>query len=619
LAPLRTPRSQTDHSISNSLEFLKSSNDSSKFNLGKKPVLGSKSEDADSDEDDISSRTTSSSDNSNIQMDIGALQPAIRSGSDPKIDESLSLSETKDSETKDSDSSFKVAGNKFLRNRDSVPSKDPESYSISNASKSSSKHSKSVTSSHSRPKTGKMVPKINPTTASKVVNQSAQNITNMGISNTISVQIEQKKKQTGIEIEEEMKKIQLELLEKRQERYEEIMEAHESEMYRMEREAQKINNEQEKLKQDQLNELRNKFESEINEAIKREQEQHEMTKSSAINGLQATLERQKNDVLAAEENKYKSEIETYKLELIRKNNLKLKELKDEIEREEKQKMDKLNEELLSKKHENERLANQDKEMFEKLRAERSKLEEKNKIELLKLQEEHNIKKQNLQTRNNQEFREVENAHLTKMKDLHLKFEAELNEKKKFLESKRKEFDTKIEKWERGHSQRKIAWAENSMRRTTELETEASAEAKRSQKNTPNHSFEESPMTREDLETSPKPKLHIPINQSTRQPASERLREYLKGLEKKLESVSTMVEGPQSGGKRWEPSHQSKSHMTSSSQPDYVSERWKAYFGQDFKYIPAKQELEQRTIQDYRNGTYKLILKRKIVNFSFILK
>ena len=110
-----------------------------------------------------------------------------------------------------------------------------------------------------------------------------------------------------------------------------------------------------------------------------------MTKSSAINGLQATLEREKKDVLAVEEEKIKSEIETYKLGIIRKNNLKLKEIKDEIEREEKQKMDKLNDELLSKKHENERLANQDKEMFEKIRAERSKLEEKNKNELLKLQ------------------------------------------------------------------------------------------------------------------------------------------------------------------------------------------------------------------------------------------
>ena len=181
-----------------------------------------------------------------------------------------------------------------------------------------------------------------------------------------------------------------------------------------------------------------------------------------------------------------------------------------------------------------------------------------------------------------------------MKDLHLKFEAELNEKKKFLESKRKEFDTKIEKWERGHSQRKIAWAENSMRRNTELETEAAAEAKKSQKNTPNQSFEgrfspkdpmseainsnsESPMTREDLETSPKPTLHIPTNQSTRQPASERLREYLKGLEKKLESVSTMVDGPNSGGKRWEPSHRSTSHMTSSSKNTVVTQRSNYYF------------------------------------------
>ena len=182
--------------------------------------MGSKSEGGESDEEeDISSGTTSSSDHSNIQMDIGALQPAIRSGSDPKIDESLSLSETKDSETKDSDSSFKVAGNKFLKNN-SVPSKDPESYSISNASKSSSKHSKSLTSSHSRPKSGKMVPKINPTTASKIVNQPVvHNGSNMGIPNTISVQIEQKRKQAGIEIEEEMKKVQLELLEKRQERF----------------------------------------------------------------------------------------------------------------------------------------------------------------------------------------------------------------------------------------------------------------------------------------------------------------------------------------------------------------------------------------------------------------
>merc|ERR1719369_2004468 len=110
------------------------------------------------------------------------------------------------------------------------------------------------------------------------------------------------------------------------------------------------------------------------------------------------------------------------------------------------------------------------------------------------------------------------------------------------------------------------------------------------------------MTRADLESSPNSKSNMPISQSNinRQPASERLREYLKGLEKKLESVSTMVDGPNSGkSKRWEPTYRSTNHMTSSGQPDYVSERWKVYFGQDFKYIPAKQELEQRTMNDYR--------------------
>ena len=71
------------------------------------------------------------------------------------------------------------------------------------------------------------------------------------------------------------------------------------------------------------------------------------------------------------------------------------------------------------------------------------------------------------------------------------------------------------------------------------------------------------MTRADLESSPNSKSNMPISQSNinRQPASERLREYLKGLEKKLESVSTMVDGPNSG-KRWEPAHRSTGHMTS---------------------------------------------------------
>ena len=97
----------------NSFEFLKSSNDSSKLNLGKKPVLGIKSNGGDSDDD------ISPSDNSDIEMDIGALQPAFGSASDSKIDESLNISETKDSKTKDSDSLFKTP----VRVRQSKPKK----------------------------------------------------------------------------------------------------------------------------------------------------------------------------------------------------------------------------------------------------------------------------------------------------------------------------------------------------------------------------------------------------------------------------------------------------------------------------------------------------------------
>ena len=52
-----------------------------------------------------------------------------------------------------------------------------------------------------------MVPKINPTTA-----------TDVEVPNTISDQIEQIKKQAEKQLEEEMEKVQLELLEKRQKR-----------------------------------------------------------------------------------------------------------------------------------------------------------------------------------------------------------------------------------------------------------------------------------------------------------------------------------------------------------------------------------------------------------------
>ena len=56
-----------------------------------------------------------------------------------------------------------------------------------------------------------------------------------------------------------------------------------------------------------------------------------------------------------------------------------------------------------------------------------------------------------------------------MTDIHLKFENELTAKRKALEAKRVDFDTKIEKWERNHVKTKMAWAESSVKRINELE------------------------------------------------------------------------------------------------------------------------------------------------------
>ena len=33
--------------------------------------------------------------------------------------------------------------------------------------------------------------------------------------------------------------------------------------------------------------------------------------------------------------------------------------------------------------------------------------------------------------------------------------------------------------------------------------------------------------------------------------------------------------------------------------EYVSDRWRAYYGTDFKYVPAKKELDDRAANDYR--------------------
>ena len=85
------------------------------------------------------------------------------------------------------------------------------------------------------------------------------------------------------------------------------------------------------------------------------------------------------------------------------------------------------------------------------------------------------------------------------------------------------------------------------------------------------------------------------------PASERLREYLQGLEKKLDAFSSLIVSETASDPLTSTRKSLPSEIPDSRQniPSYRSERWRDYFGADFKYIPAKTELNQRLSQDYR--------------------
>ena len=123
------------------------------------------------------------------------------------------------------------------------------------------------------------------------------------------------------------------------------------------------------------------------------------------------------------------------------------------------------------------------------------------------------------------------------------------------------------------------------------------------------------MTRKDLDSS---------SGSTEKPApaSERLRQYLKGLEKKLENVTTMIDYSSS-------SHRSEKRLphteSNGNYPakrlqfitllGYVSDRWRAYYGTDFKYIPAKKELDDRAANDYRYFISALLPKSFIFSYK----
>ena len=147
----------------------------------------------------------------------------------------------------------------------------------------------------------------------------------------------------------------------------------------------KVNNEQEAKKRAEVEKLRESFESEMQSAIDREKTQHKMTMESALNGLKASHAKEKASILAAEESKLNAELEKLKVDESLKFEDKKSMLRQQIEDEETKSLSKLEDNLLAKKHENERVIEQDKQMFDVLREERAKLEKRNKEELIKLQ------------------------------------------------------------------------------------------------------------------------------------------------------------------------------------------------------------------------------------------
>ena len=179
------------------MDFLKSSNDSGKFGLGSKPVLGQRSLETSSPSDDSDSRSE------NIQLDINDLQPAVVNNDD--LDKVIT-----EDYSEDPSDSFAVGAKHFIKKE------TKKSTSVSETSKSSSKTS-SKTASKSVSKS-----------RSKSVTKSASK----GLPTPVVEQIDAKKIELTRDIEAEMKKVQMELHEQRERRYAEIMTSHEEEMYR---------------------------------------------------------------------------------------------------------------------------------------------------------------------------------------------------------------------------------------------------------------------------------------------------------------------------------------------------------------------------------------------------
>ena len=119
--------------------------------------------------------------------------------------------------------------------------------------------------------------------------------------------------------------------------------------------------------------------------------QFNLTKESALNGLRASLDQQKSSLCKLEQDQIQIELNEFKKEISERNKSKIAELKLKIENEESTKIHNLSEELLAKKHENERLADQQKQMYNTLRTERAKVEITHREELVQIQVDIGLK------------------------------------------------------------------------------------------------------------------------------------------------------------------------------------------------------------------------------------
>ncbi|CAG5087313.1 Oidioi.mRNA.OKI2018_I69.PAR.g11515.t2.cds [Oikopleura dioica] len=605
LNPLKTSISMS--SIDDVDDLMRSSNESFGRLGYKKPVLGAESKD-DSDYSDESSDNSESAGN-NIQMDIGDLTPAKESVKTPPgdhFDIDVSLTESSDvktpskSHSQSISKSSSLAGNRFLKK---LPVKsDQNSASESTNGVSASKQSYTSVSS-----SVKKAPSLTPQ-STRPKSSRATEIP------SISVQIEKKRKEEEAKIEQELREIQLKLQEQRQEKYNQLMEEHDKEIMRIQDSIQELTENQKQESFGELESLKKKFVDDKEKILKEETERHEREMSENLEKIRSDFAQEKLRATENEEKRIRAERLRMEDSADKRFKVKTAEITAEIEANEAERIRLLQTQLTKQKYETQKLQEQDKDLFEKLRKSRHEIEEQHKAELLEMQENHEKQKRQILKSQENEIKRLESNHLDHVSALHKSFEDRLEATKTNLEDKRREFDRRVEKWEADHSTRTMAWASRNLERKNEHERQTlqvsinrQPEVSDMPQNTMNTSKEshgsDQPLTTKELDETAKSqtgqKSRMPEqDESSDRPASLRLQEYLKSLEEKINSFQALSRSsePDFTSTRKPKAPESRFY---SSNDVYSSERWRSYFGEDYKYIPAKSILNDRIMNDYK--------------------